>query len=233
MRKVIARISILFILLWASPGRGEWYADLYGGVIFDGRVDQTHLSSIGTMTSEVELRPAFTGGVRGGYWFESLPFGIGLDLFFLRADTKAESVVGTINGTPATVQAAASQMMAAAIAFELLRLRFPLFVSQRFPHGQVQPYLSAGPALFFTRFKDTGGAGAPPSQTDSDTVLGVKIGAGVTFQISRLVGVFAEYRFTHFQADVSLRNAMIPAGTDTFERVVDAHHMVGGVSFAF
>ena len=230
----VSAMSAMVVVLCAAPAWSEWYADLYGGAVFDGRVELTQASSAtaGETTSEVKLEPGFTAGVRGGYWLESLPFGVGVDLFYLKADTSSQSVAGVRDGTPVTVNSAASQTTATAIALDLLRVRFPFLHSQRFPHGRIQPFLTAGPTLFFTKFKDSGGAVFPANQSQSKTVWGVKIGAGVTVQMSRLVGLFAEYRFTHFQADVALRNATVPS-TETLERIIDAHHIVGGLSFAF
>ena len=41
------------------------------------------------------------------------------------------------------------------IGINVLRLRLPLLKSEEFPHGQLQPYATGGPAVFRTKMKDT------------------------------------------------------------------------------
>src|SRR5262249_58913934 len=78
--------------------------------------------------------------------------------------------------------------------------RFPLLKSTAFPIGQLQPYITVGPAVFVAHAEDSHNF-VPSNQDDRDTALGVKVGAGVAWDFTKLIAMFGEYRYTHFSSE--------------------------------
>lgn len=77
----------------------------------------------------------------------------------------------------------------------MLRLRLPLLRDDRFTHGRLQPFVSAGPALFII-YASQNRYVQPDGQSSTDVAVGAKVDAGATFMLTKLIGVFAQYRFT-------------------------------------
>jgi opacity protein-like surface antigen len=102
-------------------------------------------------------------------------------------------------------------------------LRRPVWASAAFPHGQLQPYLTAGPALLYT-------------EVDPDVELGVKVGVGLAWQFHQHFALFGEYRFTHFSPEVDTGGLDV-GGVETGDLDVEAdlntHYFLAGISFRF
>ena len=82
--------------------------------------------------------------------------------------------------------------------------RYPLLQGPDFPRGRLQPYIGAGPALFVTSIEDTRPKSDPNSLgSKSLTFGGFHLLAGVKFFLLKQLSLFAEYKFTHFTADLS------------------------------
>ena len=225
-----------WLLVPASPASAEWYADLYGGIAYTARSDATLVLRAPNSTDHtfynVKWDSSSLIGGRAGYWFETVPwFGIGLDAFRFYPDIPTQTVPGTIQGVIQPVSLKAIEYSVTAIAFDMVRLRLPLLESQEFPKGRLQPYMTVGPALFFTRAKNTVN-GELDTQTATDTSLGVKAGAGASLQLSKRIAVFGEYRFTHFRAE-PVFNSTISSLRVPLESDLNTHHLLGGVSFRF
>jgi opacity protein-like surface antigen len=237
-RRHLAGIAVLFLTLTATPRltSAEWYADLYGGGAFTNNTTLTQMSTLGvTLTSDLKVDSSFTAGGRVGYWFESLPYiGIGLDVFYFQPDVPTQNATFTATGLgTASGQWFKTSVDVVGIGFDVLRLRVPLLKSDVYRHGRLQPYLTAGPALFITNLKDSGGTFAPSNQSKSDTSIGVKVGAGVSFNVTKLIALFGEYRFTHFKADGTFQDSAPPPSQENVKFGFDTHHVIGGISFRF
>lgn len=118
------------------------------------------------------------------------------------------------------------------IGFDVLRVRAPLFRSDEFEHGRVQPYLSAGPALFIT-WAGTPVNIQPQGQNATDVAVGAKASGGVSFLLTKTVALFGEYRFTHFTSKLTYQGTSLGAATDTYKTTFDSHQVIGGISFRF
>jgi hypothetical protein len=117
-----------------------------------------------------------------------------------------------------------------AITLDFL-FRLPLFKSDDFPSGRLQPYLTVGPGLFITEAKgeikgEFNGQPFRGGRTETDTSFGMLAGAGLAFNIHKNVALFGEYRFTHFSPDVEVSGIK-------FETNLNTHHLIGGISFRF
>lgn len=71
---------------------------------------------------------------------------------------------------------------------------------------------------------------SPGNQTDSDTSVGVKLGTGVSWLFTRNIGVFGEYRYTHFGPEFTFRDNGTTANLSTS---INTHSLLVGVTFRF
>jgi len=226
--------AFAFTLGLPSTGLAEWYADLYTGAVFTKRTDLTISSSLGTTTTYQDLyvNKTWTVGGRGGYWLEQIDWlGFGLDVFLFHLKAPNQSVQVTGSGTASTTLASWS-LPALGIGFDVLRLRAPLVQSEEFPHGRLQPFLSAGPALFLTWAGENRNV-QPSDQQGTDVALGFKADAGVTVLLTQSVGLFAEYRFTHFTSKLDYQNNSPAPATETYKASYDSQQIIGGLTFRF
>lgn len=232
---------VMLPLLGPTQGSAEWFADLYGGAAFTPNHDvQLDTSTpIATATiSDVKFDTAGLIGGRAGYWFEAFSFhgvqpGIGLDVSHLfgpdisRQTRSAE--VCAVRCVTTSFLVDKFKVDVTEIGFDAL-LRYPLLKSGMFPKGQLQPYLTVGPAVFIAHMKDTTNF-VPSNQSDTDTRIGVKAGAGLAFLITKNIAAFGEYRFAHFHPTFTFQD--IDLGSSDVSTSIDSHALLGGVSFRF
>jgi hypothetical protein len=228
----------LLILLLVTPLEvsAGWYADVYTGGVFTKNTDLTISSSLGSTTTyqDLHVNNSWTAGGRGGYWVDRHDWlGFGLDMFFFRVKAPSQVVSVTGPGPTATFSISADWSLPVfGVGFDVLRLRAPLLRNEEFTHGRLQPFASVGPALFVTR------AGKnrfvqPQGQDGTDVALGAKAEAGVTFLLTKTVGLFTEYRFTHFTSKLSYQNTTPSPATEIYNATYDSHQVIGGISFRF
>ena len=115
------------------------------------------------------------------------------------------------------------------IGFDAM-FRYPLMKTPQFPNGQLQPYFTLGPAVFIAHAEDTINF-FPFNQSDTDTKLGLKLGLGATWLFTKNIGMFGEYRFTHFSPEFTFNDSFL--GKSTLSTDVNTHHFLAGVSFRF
>lgn len=246
---------VLMMLVWLISSApllsAEWFVDLYGGAGFvqdnDVSIEQDltgqglSVSVIEAELKDLEIDDFALGGLRAGYWFDTaraigLDVGLGIDAFvfqldmssqIVRSDSNVEINIGVGNeqflipagNDQATQLPSIDGDPTAVLSFELM-LRLPLLTTPQFPHGHLQPQLTVAPALMFT-------------DTDFSVTPGVKVGAGLTWQFHQHFALFVEYRFTHFQFEVSdtalLVEGVVIADPDV-EIDLNTHHVLAGVS---
>ena len=235
--KVGVRIVGLLMLLLLVPREvfAEWYADAYTGAVLTTNTDLTISSSLGSTSTyqDLHVNNSWTAGGRGGYWVDRHDWlGFGLDLFFfhVKAPSQVTSITGP--GPTATSTFADWSLPVFGVGFDVLRLRAPLLRSEEFTHGRLQPFLSAGPALFVT-FAGQNRNVQPQGQHETDVALGAKAEAGVTFLLTKTVGLFTEYRFTHFTSELSYQNTTPSPATEIYNATYDSHQIIGGLTFRF
>ncbi len=240
MRGARLALSLLVALTWlivqVPQASAEWFADLYGGAAFSLKHDVDVVSpDVGRKVTErdvkVDTGAAFGG--RGGYWFDTLPFlGLGLDVSHLNSHTGKQTVtrqVCTPSGcTTGRFQDLGGDGNATAIGFDLF-LRYPLLVSPELPKGQLQPYLTAGPALFIAHSAPNGFV--PSGQTDNDTTVGAEAGAGLAWQLHKNFAVFGEYRFTHSSPEFHFNDVNL--GRTTTSTTNNRSQLLFGISFRY
>jgi len=229
----------LLILLLVAPldVSAELYADLYTGAVFTKNTDLTIASNLGSTATyqNLQVNNSWTAGGRAGYWLEGQDWlGFGLDVFFFHVNAPNQMVPVTgLAATGTTLAPADWSLPVIGIGFDVLRLRAPLLRSEEFTHGRLQPYLSAGPALFVTWAETPWNIVQPKGQHDTDVALGAKAEGGVTFLVTKTVGLFTEYRFTHFTSKLNYQNTTSAPASETYKTTWDSHQVIGGVSFRF
>src|SRR5262249_60693841 len=78
--------------------------------------------------------------------------------------------------------------------------RSPLLKTAQLPTGQLQPYITVGPAIFAAHAEDNNNF-SPSNQSNSDTSLGVKVGGGVAWHFTKVIAMCGDYRYTHFRPE--------------------------------
>lgn len=225
------------LLSIACPASAEWFADLYGGAAFTPPSDITLVVSLPSGPADhtfhhVKWNTSAEVGARARYWFDAAPWiGIGLDIFAFKADIPTQTVSTTILGVTAPATLQAIDVSVAAVALDILQLRYPLQVSEAFPSGRLQPYVAAGPALFRVRAKNTTNSELT-TQAATDSSVGLNAGAGLSWLVAKNVAVFAEYRYTHVNAEPVLNSALSPLRVP-LQFDLNTHHLLAGASYRF
>jgi len=227
--------AIFACLVVAAPASAEWFADLYVGGAFTEKHDvDTNFPATGAQvtTLDVTFDKSFAGGIRGGYWLPfdlgPLNFGVGLDISHFAPNVGRQTrtfcarfcVSDTFDDFDLSVWV---------IGFDAM-LRYPLLKKPEFPNGQLQPYLTVGPAIFVTHAEDTRNF-EPSNQSDTDTSVGVKLGAGVAWLFTKNIAIFGEYRYTHFSPEFTFRDDVL--GSAKLSTDVNTHYVLVGASFRF
>jgi opacity protein-like surface antigen len=222
-----ARLAVAIGLLAAPAAmQAEGFVDLRMGPAFSENGD-LRVRSNGPgpgRGSQLAYDPGFTLGVRGGYWFEDSFnwLGLGLDFSYFHAledRTNGELDIFAMPLTP------------------LLMLRAPLASDADYPGGRVQPYAGIGPALTLSVARLALDDTVPGLDDFYDAALdvGVDVRAGIAFQVSPRVALFAEYRYTYLDLDyddeVDLRGG--PDPDFDVDTILRTHHPTFGVSFRF
>ncbi len=235
--------SILGLVLWMgllvypTDGSAEWYADAYAGAVWTPNSDLTVTSSLGTTTTYqgLDVHNNWTAGARGGYWLDNKKMdwlGFGLDFFFFHLKTPPGQQVGVTSNGGTTTQFAHWSLPAFGIGFDVLRLRIPLIRDEQFIHGRVQPYIAAGPTVFIT-YAGQNDFVQPSGQSSTDVSVGAKVDGGVLVMVTKRIGAFAQYRFTHFTSKLDYVNTTPAPAAETFTTSYNTHHVIAGVSVNF
>jgi hypothetical protein len=209
-KSVCAWVGILCVLwLWVAPASAEWFGDLYIG---DSRTksDDLKLRILDIeVESEVDYSDTISGGLRVGYWFESARWlGLAVDASYFTPDSDV---------TVVPISA-------------LLMLRLPLFRSNAFPAGRLQPYVAGGPGMFVSTFSGDLGEDLGGKTSDTSVDLGLDVRGGITFLFTKQFGIFAEYRMTRVSPEWQLQ--VLDLDT-TVKTDLVTHHLIGGITFRF
>jgi opacity protein-like surface antigen len=234
---ILLLTTVMGVACGVGPAAAEWNFDLYGGAAklnlsdFGVRGSDERGASVNIPALHVDTDWGFTVGVRGGYWLDPLPFlGFDLDVFYVQAPvpsqiTKAATTVAGFVGEFLDRRITVSPDGVAVIPHTNLplfgfapeiRLRWPLLVDQTFPHGRLQPYITAGPSWAFSLKND-----------HVVLELGGKLGIGLAFQIAPAVALFTEYRYVFYPGfEFTDKNL-------TYKTDINSHSAIVGLSLRF
>lgn len=182
------------VLTAAGSVQAEPFVDLYGGRSKGRNTDvsasQRTCFVVGCTATTQTTQPLIfhsgaSAGVRGGYWFNRLPWlGVAGDLSYYRtssAPLQLDSV--SLSATP--------------------MLRLLLWTTPERPHGRLQPYVGAGPTLVFHSVSADFRPASPIALYDWSVAVGWTARAGLAVPISEHVAFFSEWRLS--QDRVTLR----------------------------
>ncbi|HEY7363155.1 MAG TPA: hypothetical protein VIE37_03530 [Methylomirabilota bacterium] len=235
---IVAIVLALLLSLAPGPASAEVVFDLYFGGAFtawddlSARFDQTF-----QILEDVGYDDSIIGGGRIAYWFDRpivdrLTFGIGLDVFHFTPDIDFQTVDGaqTFGGLTLAGEFAVFPIDISVVAVGLdLMVRWPLMPSRDFPRGRLQPYLTAGPAVFFSEIEDTDNF-SPGNQSDKDTTVGFKIGTGMVWYLVPNLAVFGEWRFTYFSPEWNVTDNGVSGKLETD---ISTFYLLVGLSLRF
>jgi opacity protein-like surface antigen len=244
-KRLLVTMALLGALAVSGvPAHAEWFGDLYLGGAFTQNSDLTANGSFNGSPFEITGRDlrfdsSVTGGGRLGYWFETLPWlGLGLDVAYFAPNISAQTVdtsvkLGGLAADVGPLQFDNVKLDVTDVSFDLM-LRWPgLVASPQFPKGRLQPYLTVGPAVFLATAKDSTNFGPPNNQSSHETSLGVNAGFGTTWMLTPHIGIFGEYRFTHFHPTFDFDSTATGFSKTKVETDVNTHHVLVGVTFRF
>ena len=222
MLKVLGRPLCLcgaIVLLVPALAHAEGFVDFGIGGAFTQKSDISFESGgSSSPTAEAEFDDSFAVGVRGGYWFDGLPWlGVGGTVSYFEPD------VGP------TVSGYGTRHLGVVPITALLMLRAPLLPCNTVPRGQLQPYLNVGPGAFVTATDENHYTGDNHNHETSVDV-GVDVHAGVTWMFTSRFGMFGEYRFTHYTANLDEGSHYHSYG---FSATLDTHHVMTGFAWHF
>ena len=208
------------MLLITAEAHAEFHAEIYGGEGLTGSHNaQVNLPDAGITGTHYALKfdSASTVGGRASYWFNRFQyFGLGLDIsHFFGPDQKNQVALTQLcvtgfgcSTSPEEIKKFSNSVTV--IGFDAM-LRYPLFVSDQFNKGKLQPYIYVGPAIFVTKINDTGNF-TPQGQSSKYTSLGVKAGTGLMLFFTQGLGAFIEYRDMNFSVNDTFYNGDIVHG---------------------
>lgn len=198
------------LIVRPAVSRAEGFADIgIGGAFTQNEDVEVFGGGAASGIFRGDFADSFTAGGRGGYWFDQIPwFGVAGTVSYFQPDVRPADIgdVERIDFTVVPITA-------------LAMFRAPVQVSRRFPYGQLQPYAGVGPGLFISDFSDFGF-----SDTTADP--GIDVRAGMYWLFTPEIGMFGEYRFTYFNAELEDRGASV-------ETDVNTHYFVAGLSVRF
>ena len=238
-------VVFALLLMIVPQVNAEVVVNLYGGTGFTQKHNaNVNLPDAGISGTHKALQfdTAATVGGRAAYWIDSFPYlGLGIDTsHFFGPDQKNQialtelCVVGEgCSTSPETIKKFNNNVTT--IGFDAM-FRYPMLRSEEFSHGQLQPYLTIGPAIFITTLKDTDNF-IPAGQSSTYTSLGVKAGAGLMLFLTKRMGAFIEYRDSNFKVKDHYNNAKvehgITLGKTLGSAIFNIQAIVAGVNIRF
>jgi opacity protein-like surface antigen len=232
---VVTLMVMACLALSGRAGYAEWFADVYSGV----SLTQDHDVSIHDRVAghgtyrDAEFGTALAYGARLGRYFDSIPFlALAVDYFNFSPNIPPQAVrrdgcflvTGCGTGESRTGRI---DIDTKALSLDLM-LRLPLFKTAEEPHGVLQPYVAVGAPLFITTVTPRSTRQFRNQDDETDVSLGYKGAAGVAFRILANLDLFAEYRYTHTEASVDLRDAVLSKAS--FETDLNTHSFLLGIS---
>lgn len=217
MQRWAGAVALAAIVFGSYAARAEGFVDLYLGGAFT-QSDRLRFSGappgVATgLTGRTEFDDSAVGGIRGGYWLDELPWvGVALDISGFSPEKQLPGNNADIGVIPIAA---------------LLMVRAPLGASDRVPGGHVMPYAAVGPAGFISVIS----LRLPGEDfADATADVGVDVHAGLKIRFVRWFGVFAEYRYTSFEA--KWNDELSGFDTD-IKTDIETHHINFGVGFHF
>jgi opacity protein-like surface antigen len=199
-------LALLSVALIApGPAPAEMFVDLYGGGAFPVDSDTTISGPGYVVIGPSPYKDSFVVGGRVGYYFDwGAPWlGLALDVSYFEADIDVPD--GAKNDVvPVSL---------------LLMMRAPLVASPQFPRGRLQPYVGVGPSFVYSQSK-------VGTSSDTSFDVGFDFRLGLTWMLTKNIGLFGEYRFSYVWPTYDLNGEQV-------EPQFSVNHVAAGLTFRF
>ena len=221
MKVTLAVVLVLvFGIASAMPASAELYIAGELGYTMPRDFTDVKLNGAGTGVSSTDLKlgDGVMYGAKVGYYLPAALNWLGFEteLYNANVHTKQQTVTVTGPGGTLTGTMPGSSLRGTVVALNLMI---------RYPGSFLQPYVGAGPAVFFTRDKSA-------VASARDTSLGLNVLAGVRAMMTKNFGIFAEYKYN--RTSVSYDNVVDPTAPGIgLEGDYSSNTVAVGVSFHF
>lgn len=208
-------------------GPGEFFVGGFLGGSFIQNATWDYRGPLATKVPDMKIDPGITGGIKLGYFLESLPyFGIEAEGSIGNQKQPSQNVrlnPALLNTTVGRVNS--QSMLVWTMAFHFLG-RYGFLSSPEVPFGHLQPYVGIGPGLVVLY-----------AEADSAKNFSLEVEAGVRYMFSRNLGMFLAYKFSQ-QWQVELESQQLffaGTGITAHKAVFDftRHQAILGVSYHF
>ncbi len=216
---------------------GEFYVGGYLGASLvqstDLKFDDGIFPAGGTLnTSKQKFEPSAVGGLKFGYFLQSLPYlGLEAETNYARNYVREQRVTLSrpVLGTTQAILPA-DNWSTWTLALHIVG-RYGFLPDQEVPFGRLQPYVGLGPGLVMVY-----------DEVDAAKNFAIDAMAGLRYMLLKNVSAFVEYKFSH-QFDVELdSHAFVPVAANgtalylqrgTAHFTYDSHRIVMGVAYHF
>ena len=204
-------LSLVFVLFAYSSAVAEWYVGGALGVAIPHTVDDIKSTGSGWSGVFSGITPdnALAGGIKGGYFFESIPYlGVEANWGMSAPDVSEQPVNLTVTGTAtgfASGQTSDDFILSADVDsassfgfLAMLRVTDENTIKELYG---IQPFLGLGFAVTTidvdsaTLFNTAGAQVGITANSDSSTDVGLLLSAGLNYTVSDNIKVYSEYRF--------------------------------------
>ncbi len=231
-RFVMTSLLILLtpIVLFTSQAYGETYVAGQLGVtlpsIGKGLTDSdlTGVFPSGSTISDQSLSTSVLYGGKLGHYFKSLPWlGIEAEVYNTTPHIKQQDI--TFSGPSGPI----GSINLPGVDFRVLTFA-PLNLTLRYHKTRLQPYIAAGPGIFFARIKDPS---LTSDNSQSDTTIGLNAQAGLRYYVTRHFTVFMEGKFNHARFNFPETPPGLNFNLFGFDSTYNMFHVSFGLSYNF
>jgi hypothetical protein len=190
-----------------------------------GRInDPTYANlPVGTTVSTVNLNNSLMYGMKIGRYFDSLPWlGIELEAFITNPNRPQQRLTLGVPGTGnVSVDESGATNRVVVVSPNVVF---------RYQAGPLEPYVAAGPGVFFLHQKQYSMIPGGLTYSQSHTGYGLNTQAGLRYRLNPHLALFGEYKLNYARIDLA---GQVDAGHYGINTLVTLHHFVFGVSYHF
>ena len=217
-------------MLWGIQAQAETYiAGQVGYTMAQdtarGRVNDATYAGlpVGTSISTVDLNNSLMYGMKVGRYFDSLPWlGLELEGFITTPHRPQQRLTLGLPG-------AGSISVDEPGATNRIVVVSPNIVL-RYQAGAFEPYVAAGPGVFFLHQQEFATTPGGLTYSQSNTGFGLNTQVGLRYRLTEHVALFGEWKFNYARVDLS---GQADAGHYGINTLVTLHHFVFGLGYHF
>lgn len=178
---------------------------------------------VGTTVSTVNLNNSLMYGMKIGRYFDSLPWlGVELEGFITNPNRPQQRLTLGVPGTGnVSVDEPGATNRVVVLSPNVLF---------RYQAGAFEPYIGAGPGVFFLHQKQFPTTPGGLTYSQSNMGYGINTQVGLRYRFNEHLALFGEWKFNYARVDLS---GQADADHYGINSLVTLHHFVFGVSYHF